>query len=88
MLRSQALYNISLYFTLYFTRCADLPPKTEDFAEFPELLFHNKCIAILVAEEERGREEVRAFHHAYVRGSGMNHKGQLTNRRRSGYPVK
>ena len=34
---------------------------------------------VLVREEERGRQEARAFHHGYVRGRGMHRKGQLTH---------
>merc|ERR1719319_1349298 len=33
---------------------------------------------VLVREEERGRQESRAFHHAYVRGRGIHRQGQLT----------
>ena len=32
---------------------------------------------VLVREEERERQETRAFNHAYIRGRGIQRKGQL-----------
>ena len=69
-----------------------LDPKLMAFssaATVPIVICHNTVYSgardaavrrrVLVREEERGRQEARAFHHAYVRGRGMHHKGQLTH---------
>jgi len=34
---------------------------------------------VLVREEERGRLESQAFHHAYVRGRGIHLQDPVTN---------